>query len=178
MLELGKATNWSCRPRLGCLAPSDFKANCVAKTSCTSWKALGFTYPPKPKHLEERKRSPVTRNGNFPQNDEVFACSESSCIIIESHNHGMVWAGGEFKVQPVPAPCHGQGYFPLDQAAQTFQIPDVCHVGRDGWSGRKQGGREDGPTAHLPGLLVPNYTNVHPKCMVGSGKEIWKHLQH
>lgn len=47
----------------------------MAKTSCTSWKALGLTYPLKPKHLEERKSSPVTRHGDFHQKGEVFASS-------------------------------------------------------------------------------------------------------
>lgn len=64
------------------MAPFDFKANCAAKTSCTSWKALGLTCLLKPKHLEEGKGPPVTRHSNFPPEDEFFA---SSGYILHDH---------------------------------------------------------------------------------------------
>lgn len=71
------------------MAPFDFKENCVAKTSCTSWKALGLTYPPNPKHLEERKSSPVTLHGNFPQKGEVFC--KFRTVFALSHLFGLLF---------------------------------------------------------------------------------------
>ena len=38
-----------------------------------------------------------------------FGASSSHliCLFIESHNHRIVWVGGDFKALPAPTPCHG-----------------------------------------------------------------------
>ena len=41
--------------------------------------------------------------------------------------HRLVWVGRDLIDHPVPAPCHGQGHLPPDQAAPSPIQPGLEH---------------------------------------------------
>jgi len=43
----------------------------------------------------------------------------------------MTWVGRDLKDHPVPTPCHGQEYHPLDQVAEGPIQPGLEHF--QGW---------------------------------------------
>jgi len=51
---------------------------------------------------------------------------------MELLNHRMAWGGSDLKDKPVPMPCSGQGFPPLDQTVQgSIQPGFKCLQGWD-----------------------------------------------
>ena len=71
------------------------------------------------------------------------------CSVLQlPGNHRIIeWLEGIFKDHLVQAPCHGQGYLPLDQVAQSLIQPHLEHFQGEGihnFSG------QPGPVSHHP----------------------------
>ena len=76
-------------------------------------------------------------------------------IIIEQNNR-TTYVGSDLKGHPVPTPCHGQGCYPPDQAAQGPIQPGLEHVQR--WDMPSFAGQPP-PAPHHP--LSKNKTKHH-----------------
>lgn len=119
--------------------------------------------PALPRSVEDRslvrgEEAPGRRGVGGGGEDQVFSG------VVEQ-NPRMVWLKGSCRGHLVQPPCHGQGHFPSDQAAQSSIQPGL---------GGDKGTRQSGVFTEcfgLEGALKP--TSFQPLALVRSPSTSW-----